>query len=816
MDALPADKVVPYGEPFEIECGLGFHSFWRPTQAFCQYGHQPSLRATVRGSRVVFHIPGQTQKDVLRLRAGDIEREILVTPTYRPELRQLEAQIQRPEYLHYPVATEKVATGSLAVLEGSSVVFHGKASRALASVSMAVERSSAEPLSVKDSEFTSPLLNLAGVSRCEFAWVDTLGLNGSAPLTLALRTEKDLPPATECRDLALATAMLENEVLDIKIAATDDYGVRETGVAWESQKRKGNAAPGPTQRFKIKDGGFQDKEVAGSYSFCPSVLRIPAGSLVTLRATAVDYYPGRSLSESVSYQIFILDSEEHARLIQKRFESLLSRIEELARKQEELQNASREVQQMPPEKMNSEATGSQLSEQSAEEKRNAEELDQLANEWAEALREALRNPELTEESLREWAQHLQAMKSLSQKEMQQAIQALKSAQQKMDGRKPDVDRAVELEQSILKALQEMLKNMGAGLDRMQAQSLSRRLQKLSQTEKDMKGRLQKISTSNAVGLRPQDLTEKERQAVATIVSDNEDVRKEAQTLQEEISRFFERTRMSNYGEVSKDMEAARPEETIGKLSETIRQNQANEAIPQTEAWSQRFKQWGQKLEAEGEKLPSGGGNSSGELSPEEMQQLMKMIENFLKLARLRQEEEGLRERTRLTEQHKADNPNYRQDSENLAQQQQRLSEEIQKLLQDPIMAPAGRKLKEIDQAMGDAEKLLKKPQTDQATVSAETAVIELLTNLMNSMQQNGSMAGMRILIPIAGMGGSGGGSTSGGDTDRTNLRPEGNPDGKTPEERRMERMSGRQGMVLPMEFRDALEGYFNAVDQTAP
>lgn len=815
MDALPAEMVVPHGEPFEIQCTLAFHSFWHPTRATGQYGRQTPLRATVRGNQVLFRIPGQTQKDVLKLCAGDITREITVLPTYRPELKQLEARIQRPDYLHYPVTTEKIATGSLAILEGSSVAFHGKASRTLASATLAVERAAAAPIEVKGDEFSSALLNLAGVSRCVLVWSDTLGLDGPSPLALAVRSEKDLSPAAECRDLAAATAILEHEVLDIQIAATDDYGVREIGVGWDYQKRKGVTGPAVRQRFSVQDGAFEKKELDDTFRFCPSVLHIPAGTLVTLRALATDYFPNRPPSESVSYQIYVLEPEEHARLIQQRLEALLSRLEELTRKQEELQNASREVQQMPPEKMAADETSRQLGEQSADEKRYAEELERMAAEVAESLREALRNPELTEESLREWMQHLQSMKALSQKEMQAAIQALKSAQQKAEDRKPQVDRAVDQEQAVLKALQELLKNMGGGLDRMQAQNLARRLRKVGGTEKEIKDQLQKIFPET-VGMDPRDLPAGHRETVNRLSSDQEGARKEAQTLKEEIARFFERTRLSNYGSVNDDMEAARPGDEMSKVSDAIKQNKSVEAMQQAEAWAQRFKQWAEKLEAGGDQLPPPSGGSPGELTPEQIAQMMRMAKNFLKLARLRQEEENLRDRTRLTEEQKANNPNYREDARKLADQQRRLNDEIQNLQQDPDMAPAMKPLKDIEQAMGEAEGLLQKPQTDQPTVSTETTVIELLSNLMDAMQrQAAAMGGMAFLLPMGG-GNTGTGNPGHSASDRENTRANGDPRGRTPEERRVDKMSGREGLVLPMEFRDALEGYFNAVDQTGP
>jgi hypothetical protein len=64
-----------------------------------------------------------------------------------------------------------------------------------------------------------------------------------------------------------------------------------------------------------------------------------------------------------------------------------------------------------------------------------------------------------------------------------------------------------------------------------------------------------------------------------------------------------------------------------------------------------------------------------------------------------------------------------------------------------------------------------------------------------------------------GTGGGGGGSMAGGGTDKASEAATGLGVGTQAEERQVDIAGGRDTASLPIEFRDALEGYFNAVEK---
>ena len=72
---------------------------------------------------------------------------------------------------------------------------------------------------------------------------------------------------------------------------------------------------------------------------------------MTFCATALDFLPYRTASESARYHIYVLGREAHARLIQEQLEKLLARLDELTRKQEALLDAGKQLKQTPSEKL---------------------------------------------------------------------------------------------------------------------------------------------------------------------------------------------------------------------------------------------------------------------------------------------------------------------------------------------------------------------------------------------------------------------------------------------------------------------------------
>jgi hypothetical protein len=835
---LPEKIIVPHGENFALNGTVKFRSFWKPSRAVARFETQNPVAAEVNGDKIAFQIPAQIQDGKLRVKVGDATRDVAVVPTYRPALKEISASIQLPEYLQAPPTNQAIHNGVLTLLEGSKFSLRGKVSRELASAEARFGES-IQSLKTEKDEFESSVFDShpqdAGATpaiQYAFNWRDNFGLSSASPWKLTVRMQKDLAPAPGLPDLPSDVAMLDTDVLEIRAQARDDYGVRDLGLSWDYQTDSLHPQGSMTTEVKIQPKSRHQKNVEKNFRWSPAIYRIPADSSVEIKAFAGDYFPERERAESQAHRIHVLGKEQHAELIRQRLESLLARVEEVARLEEKIMANTRDVND--DEKLTEKQKSERLGKASEDQERNAKVLEQLAAEGLKALQEALKNSIFSEQSLQEWAKNLQNMENLSQKEMKAAGENLKSAQQNSDSksRKKDLAEAMKKEQEILEALKKMQGKVNKDLDDLQALTLAERLRKVGTTETDISAELKKV-IPETIGLLPKELPEKFKKVGAALSDRQGEIHTESQELQKEINRFFERTQKPNYGEVSKEIAEAKTVEELERVGFLIKDNVGMEATKNLGEWSDRFAKWAEKLEPPQQESSGGSGSGSGQ------QQSKDMTKILVALLRLRSNEITLREQTRLLDEHRGDKANYEEQAGTLSEKQTQLGkilDDLAKLSDEPSL---DKPYQQAGDSMTEVETLLKKPQTDKATLDAQVKTVDLLTDLVNLINEQAKrqspkpqqgegenqstaeqMAFLMQMMSQPGKPGdamttnpSGGGNRSGGQTDRAGENFNGDGSGNSGESRRVQKATGVGNISLPAEFRETLENYFKAIEQ---
>jgi len=805
LEDVPTRLVVAHGEPFEIACLARFHPFWQPTRASVQLAGQQAVKVSAREGRVVFPIPGQTQPVEVTLRMGDVRREIAIEPLLRPALKGLLANVTFPDYLQHTNRQFEVSKGAFSFLDGSRIAFHGRTSRELGgatlelAVGSSVEQTPA--LRVDQEWFLSDPLDLAGLTQASFAWKDEWGLAAASPWKLSLTAEPDGAPDVECPQLAAAIAILEEEVVDIRAVAGDDYGLKHLELAWESRKRQQtNLLASGT--VPLQEGAPHMDSLEGTYAFSPALMDIPPDTVVDLQARTRDYFPGRPPSVSSAFKIYVLSYEEHARLIQQELERLMAELEDITRRQEALREAGQSLQATDPESLASPESKRQLDAQANEQAALSQKLSQVARNASNTLKEALRNKTIPTDLIEEWARMAEAMQNLASQPMASAAQQLASAGQNQDQRAESLQQALEIEEEILRRLMELQQQIGPALDRLLANTLAQRLRAIAGTEARIAKTVQSM-LPNTIGLAPDQLEPVERNTLSGMVADQDRTRREATDLHDEIRRFFERTREPKHGEVSTQMNDQKMSEGLLNLSGLLGNNVGTLAMQSAHSWETKFEDWAKLLE-EAEPSEGGGGGGGGSMSEEALKRLLALL-------RIRQQEINIRTVTGILEERRETSRGYREDSIILSIRQNYLVEDVAAVAQ----AGAGKFLGEARQAMGEAESLLMQPRTDAPAVAAETDAINLLeAEIMDMMQssQGSPMAGaMAMMMQMMGM--APGGNFAGGYTDEPNEGLVGDVSGGGTDERNVDKTSGRSSRIVPAEFRDVLQEYYKAVDQ---
>lgn len=819
---LPNELLVPHGEQFSIAGQINYRSFWKPGRVAAWFGRLRSGDAAVNSGQFNLLLAGRTEDGLLRIKAGDAESRVRVRPLLRPSLKNLEANVALPDYLRLPARIENAQGGSLTVVEGSKASFHGKVSRPLKQAEAFVGAD--EKLSIKadGDQFTTASVPVDEVQTAEFRWQDQFGFTNQAPWKLSIQTQKDGGPVPEIAELSREISILESEVVQLKVRARDDFGVQKVGLVWDL-----GASTNQPYDFSAEAEDTAHADFENTFTFTPLLLQVEPDSTIAVRGFATDFFPGREPVETPSYRIHILGNEQHAEMVRQRLEAVMARLEEVARLEEKIAAATAELKDK--QGLSDEELARKAAELKEDQLQNAEALKDMSEEGMKNLREALKNPTLSEDVLKEWTKTMREMQNIAGKPMQKAAKSLEQAGKQPKGKDKDLAEAQETERDILQDLEQMQKRVNKGLDDMQALSLAQRLRKMGSGQKDIHTEISKV-VGETIGMSPDELIPRYQKHNTFLAEQQVDAREKSRELQGEISRFFERTRKPNYGQVSKEMAEARTPDEMDRVRALIESNISMQAMDALTLWSDRFDAWADLLEPK--KMDAGSSGQSGAGKPPEEDMALK---HLMALLRLREGQVNLRERTRMLDKNPGEETVYKESAGKLRDAEAKLLDALQVVHlenDDQELEPA---LRDSSRAMQFVESLLAKPVTDAGTITAHNKALEKLSdaiNLLNekaqkpnsssqSQQQSEEMAFLMQMMqqqnPKPGMQGgmTPGMNFNGGNTDMAANPQTGNANGKA-DAARTSRKAGGNTASLPAEFRDALENYYKAIEKGAP
>jgi hypothetical protein len=849
LAGFPTQLIVAHGEPFEISGTVNYRSFWKPTHASSHLGPVTALETPVQSGQVKLQIPGQVEKGVLEVRVGDALARVQILPSHRPSLQQLAALVHLPDYLQYPDLTEAVQNGNLQALEGSTISFQGTVSQPLASASMQTAGKPAA-LQVQGQAFSSVPADLAGVGELVFTWQDKAGLTNTAPWRLAVQREPDAPPVPSLPDLPRSISILASDVLSVHTEAVDDFGVRDLGLAWNVNSEAGDV-PTTTTEVKFEMTNAQQKQTEKTFVWSPSLYGIPMDTTVELQAFAIDYLPGRKRSHSPSTLVRILSPAEHAEMLRKDMEAIMAQLEDVARLQEKIVSDLHNAQETAKNQTNA-AQAAQLNQSKEDQLNNARQLDNLSKQAQNTVREAMKNPTIPEDTVREFSKTAEQWQQLSQQKMPEAAKSMQAAAQDAQAQdqpnspsssspsqsssarathasqqQKDTDQAAKQAQDIAEALGKTQQKGNEDLDQLQALTLAERLRKVGTQEMGLSGQLT-TNLADTIGLPARDLSDKLKKINAAFVKDQDGARDESASLQGEISRFFERTQKTNYGHVSQEMKTTQATNELDRMGNLIRNNITVSASSDLTNWSHRFQAWADELRP---KSGGGGGGGGG--------QGLDLTKQLIQLLRMREAESNLRDQTGVLEAGKAAAPDYNGQTMMLSVSQMEMALQLKIIHNSIPISQFDKPFEQVGDSMSQTELLLGKPQTDSETDVSEGKSVDGLSdliNLINEVTQTSQGSGkqpsdassedMAFLTglmkqssklvkapPSKSM--SGGGNMAGGSTDRDGHPVTGgNVSGTAAGSRNVHKAAAGALENYPVEFRDALDNYFHAVDNS--
>jgi hypothetical protein len=421
VDSLPKNLVVAHGEPVTVSVALHETTKWRPEQGSVTLGNQPPITTSLDENQYKFELPAQIDSSRLNLHIGDAIQNVKLEPKLRPELTGVTAEIGLPAYLQRPdPLTKDVRGGSVSVVKGSNATFKAVANRPL--VAAQIDKAAVSPA----GDSISSDKTVVNVSRkLEFRWEDENGLAGKEPFVLSVTARDDESPSLSCEDLPRQKVVLDSEVLNFKVKAQDDFGVKRVGIEWQGISKTAVVTPAKGERVLAAGGADQESlDLAGTFS--AKKLGIEPQP-ISLRLFVEDYLPGRERIYSPAYTLYILNAEQHSIWITEELSKWHRQSLEVRDREMQLHQANKELRAKTPEELNAPETRKRIENQATAERANGRRLTGLVGSGEELVRQAMRNPEFGVGHLDKWAEMLQILKDISGTRMPNVADLLKEA-----------------------------------------------------------------------------------------------------------------------------------------------------------------------------------------------------------------------------------------------------------------------------------------------------------------------------------------------------------------------------------------------------
>ncbi len=370
-----------------------------------------------------------------------------------------------------------------------------------------------------------------------------------------------------------------------------------------------------------------------------------------------------------------------------------------------------------------------------------------------------------------------------------------------------VDEAFEIQQDLLDDFAKFSDEIKKLLVAFENSTFVKRLKAASRKQIEIAVDLNKLDTFGlAKGATDNEI---DRERLASL----EDAElKNVSTLMQDMSAYIDRRPNENYLRVLSEMEDSSISKQMSELVKSINRNFIGQSTIEAEYWADTLDRWAEQLvdpllpppPSDGD----GGINEVPNLPPELIVRVLRVINREIQL----------REETRETEQARKvlNADKYYERSESLSDTQYDLAEETREIANEIRLLPEAntgfiqQELAKVAKAavvMDEAESILARPETGNEAIAAISEAIEIL--LAVKREPN---------TPSGGGGGNtpgGGGSAKGLASILSALRLKGTGDDSGTafiEKRSPKQATGKAGRVLPEEFRQGLDAYFNVLE----
>ena len=371
-----------------------------------------------------------------------------------------------------------------------------------------------------------------------------------------------------------------------------------------------------------------------------------------------------------------------------------------------------------------------------------------------------------------------------------------------------IEGALEAQRQLLEEFAKVADALGAVMSRLEGSTFVKRLKLASREQGRIGGRIAGL-VDDAFG-RPEPARKPSiQEGIRDIGKINDLETERLSAVMDDMQGYFDRRLLPAFQTVLEEMKELDVLGSIRQLTGDM-DKEAGMSIAQTEFWSDTLDRWADDLVPPPPPPPppsEAGAPPRASLPPDVVLEAMRILED----------EMNLREETRVTQQGKpaVAAEEFGRRATLLAVQQDGLANRLLKL-KDQLVAfpdssanfgPEIELFGKVEEIMQEAAGIMRRPDTGKEAIAAETEAIE---RLLESQAANGGGGGGSGSGSGTSPGGGGSGSTSDSALTLLGRGHNGKVKREGPED---EQATGAAGRVLPEEFRQGLDAYFNRFEK---
>ncbi len=825
LNHFPETWIFPKKEVSRFRLELSNDSKLSPRKATLLGDKRFYLKAKNNNNSFEFIVPGLLKEQKVELSVGDLRKSIKLKPIERPTIKDLESVAQYPDYLNYQPKSVSPLNNTFKIPHGTAIKIQGNTSRFLSSFHVTSQEIEPRSSFFKDS-FSIQLSPLIQNASLDIKLLDCFGISPTKPNQLVFIPVSDEEPNVEFPDLPQKVTILINETIPIRIIASDDHSISRLQLNLERQSKIENNS---TDVLFDKDFDSSNKVGEFTLPFDPAIFNLKNGDRLEFFAKAWDRKPNRAPTISGKLSIEVIGLEEHAEQLRGEFEKIMARTSEIAREQENIflkTTALKDAINRHNIKVSSHNM-SALNELARLQDENKIGLKDVAHIGIGKLNEALRNPVFKIEILESIWENIRKMNEVADKPLTDSSELITTAISASIQSSSNLLREAKKSQTeALAKLAEILSSGSNQMDELEALTIAQRLREIEKNEN-------KVSM-NLLQLLPQSIGHTSKDLNPDLVKKNARLEKlqnvtheKADLLEDEISRYYERTGKFVYGKISQAMEKEKTVEQILKVSQRIKDNLSFRALGNLEILIKKFNEWVYLLEKSDPSSKSGEGSS---LQNSQTKDIKKVI---LSLLKIRRDQIDVFKKTKVLQ-----NQSLLAKKNSWISNLKKIQEKLMVDLTDTQIETAEENLNPIfddaHSSMSSSAVNLSKCIFDETTTSAQKDARNNISDLINLLIESvvSSSSGQNkikpemsnldfLLMEMKSSGGeqsgkmlpgsSGGGSSHGGTMNKDIQASDQGAAFESPSIRNKTKSTGGTPNPIPSEFKEIMDRYFKVI-----